>query len=211
MKRHDHIAAFILAGGASSRMGKPKALLELGEIPLIIRTVRLLEPLVHEVSVVGSPELYADFGLRTIRDQNPAGQQIIGEGPLVGIASALRTTEVPWNLMLACDLPYLTVEWIDWLLSRATESSAQVVVPLTLRGIEPLAAVYHRESLGAIDTALAHGVRKVSDALIEVKVDLVRFSEWQSVDRTGRVLMNMNTCEDYEEAKRWHGAKGVHA
>lgn len=211
MKRYDHIAAFILAGGASSRMGRPKALLEFGEIPLIIRTVRLLEPLVQEVSVVGSPELYVGLGLRTISDQNPSGQQILGEGPLVGIASALRTTQLPWNLILSCDLPYLTVEWLDWLLSRTAESSGQVVLPITQHGVEPLAAVYDRESLGAIDAALARGVRKVSDALLDIKVDLVHSSKWQSVDRTGRVLMNMNTRNDYEEAKRWHEAKGVHA
>jgi molybdenum cofactor guanylyltransferase len=166
MKSYDQVAAFILAGGVSSRKGQNKAILEFAGVPLIVETVRVLDPLVRGVTVVGSPEHYVGLGLRAISDQNFGGQ-----GPLVGIASALRTTQQPWNFLVACDLPYLSAAWVDWLLSRATKSSTQVVLPQSQRGVEPLAAVYRRECIGAIDTALARGVRGVSEALIGVPGD----------------------------------------
>jgi molybdopterin-guanine dinucleotide biosynthesis protein A len=83
------------------------------------------------------------------------GPDRAGFGPLAGIATALAVTQSRWNLIVACDLPYLSAEWLDWLLSRARRSRGDAVVPRTEHGIEPLAAVYRRESGELIATALA--------------------------------------------------------
>jgi len=203
VKRHHQVAAFILAGGLSARMGREKGLLDFGGEPLIVRTGRLIEPLVCELTVVGSPERYAALGLRAIADQNLGG----GEGkvavrtPLVGIATALNATKAPWNLILACDLPYLTACWVDWLLARAMDSGAQIVMPRTLGGLEPLAAVYHKECATPIVAALERGVLKVTDAIAEFRMDCLSESDWNGHDPEGRVLRNMNTPSDYEEAR----------
>jgi len=123
MKRYRQVAGFILAGGASSRMGRDKGLLDFGGIPLILHTVRLLQPLVAEVTIVGSPSRYASLGLRAIADTDHTqaldGPDRPGIGPLAGIATALSATHSPWNLIVACDLPYLSAKWLDWLLSGA--------------------------------------------------------------------------------------------
>jgi len=113
VKRLHQVAAFILAGGVSSRMGREKGLLEFGGETLIVRTARLLESLDTEVTVVGPAERYEILGLRAIADQNIGGREgnHAVRTPLVGIATALYATESPWNLILACDLPYLTAEW----------------------------------------------------------------------------------------------------
>src|SRR5580704_8841622 len=63
VKRYPQVAGFLLAGGASSRMGRDKGLLEFGGVPLILHTARLLEPLVAEVTVVGTPRRHAALGL----------------------------------------------------------------------------------------------------------------------------------------------------
>jgi molybdopterin-guanine dinucleotide biosynthesis protein A len=205
MKRYSQVAAFVLAGGASSRMGRDKALMELLGVPLVVRTARLIEPLVAAVTIVGRPERYRSFGLRVIADQE-IGEECIGGrtlGPLVGIASALAATSVPWNLVLASDLPYLTRDWVNWLLGRAAESQSQIVVPRTRRGLEPLAAVYRRECAASIAHALGRGIRKVTDALAEFQVQTVEESEWRKFDPDGRVLSNMNTPADYDEARAW--------
>jgi molybdenum cofactor guanylyltransferase len=205
VKRYDQVSAFILSGGASSRMGKAKGLLEFGGQPLILRIARLLEPLVSAVTAVGSPEHYVDLGLHVIDDGQFSSPDEIGRtpGPLVGIASALSSTRTNWNLILACDLPYLSAEWVDWLLSRTKDSSWQIIMPRTAGGLEPLAAVYRRECAESIITALHRGVRKVTDAMEQFRIEFVTERDWWRIDLDGRVLRNMNAQEDYEEARRW--------
>src|ERR1700704_5665452 len=102
VKRYRQVAGFILAGGASSRMGRDKGLLDFGGVPLILHTARLLEPLVAEVTVVGSPGRYAKLGLRAIADEAQAkcGPDGPNCGPLAGIAAALAATRSSWNLIV---------------------------------------------------------------------------------------------------------------
>lgn len=208
MKRRK-VAAFVLAGGASSRMGRDKGLLSFGGVPLIVHTVDLLEPLVARVTVVGAPPHYASLGLRTIQDPSAGSEERknIRRGPLAGIAAALTVTRSTWNLIVACDLPYLSVQWLDWLLARAAASDAQAVVPRTERGLEPLAGVYRRECRSVIAAALARGERKVTDVLRELRVETVLPREWRSLDPRALVLKNMNAPEDYERAERWWKGK----
>lgn len=188
-------------------MGRDKGLLDFGGVPLIVHTARLMEPLVSCVTVVGAPRTYAALGLRAIGDRGGAGHGSRGirRGPLAGIATALSATRLPWNLIVACDLPYLSAGWLDWLLSRAVRSSEQIVIPRTGRGLEPLAAVYRREGGAAIAAALARGARKVTDAIEELRLDVVGESEWRAIDPHALVLKNMNTPDDYDEARRWWG------
>jgi molybdopterin-guanine dinucleotide biosynthesis protein A len=183
-------------------MGRDKGLLKIAGQPLIVRTARLVEPLVSSVGIVGPPEPYDTLGLRAIADHNfgASGKNSRLQGPLAGIATALAATDTMWNLILACDLPYLTHEWVDWLLARAANSQQQIVMPRTARGPEPLAAVYHRDCAEPIAASLARGVRKVAEAIEQFQVDFVFEREWRHIDPGGRVLRNMNTPADYDEA-----------
>jgi molybdopterin-guanine dinucleotide biosynthesis protein A len=215
VKRYRQVAGFILAGGASSRMGRNKGLLDFDGVPLILHTAQLLEPLVSGVTIVGSPRRYTALGLRTIADEDDEQVQTVpdrpGRGPLAGIAAALASSHSNWNLIVACDLPYLSAEWLDWLFSRALRSRGEAVIPRTERGIEPLAGVYRRECVAPITAALARGVRKVSDAVEELRLDLVYPSEWLNIDPSGLILRNMNVLRDYEEARNWWMEKGLPA
>lgn len=186
-------------------MGREKGLLEFAGEPLIVRTARVVDPLVAEVTIVGPQERYAALGLRSIADQGVGDEEANEkvQTPLAGIATALRTSKMPWNLILACDLPYLTTEWLDWLLGRAMDSSAHIVMPRTSRGVEPLAAVYRKECAAQIVDALGRGTRKVTDALTEFPVEFLPESIWSRLDPEGKVLINMNAPSDYEEAKKW--------
>ena len=114
-------------------------------------------------------------------------------------------------MVVACDLPYLSAEWLNWLLSRAFRSRGEAVVPQTKRGIEPLAAVYRRECGVPIAAALARGVRKVSDAIEELRLDLVYPREWSKIDASRRILRNMNEPGDYEQARKWWTAQRLRA
>ncbi len=203
MRRSKQLAGFILAGGQSSRMGRDKALLEFAGVPLLVRTARLLEPRVASVTVIGPPERYAALRLRVVPDDQP------GVGPLGGIATALRLSSPEWNLLVGCDLPYLTGEWLDWLIGRALASKADALVPETERGLEPLCAIYHRGCAPALAASLARGVRKVTDAVAGLALERVTPAEWKPFDVDGALFKNMNTPADYEEARARLGGEAA--
>jgi molybdopterin-guanine dinucleotide biosynthesis protein A len=204
-ERDRTISAFILAGGASSRMGSDKALLDFRGEPLIAHTARLLARFAKDIVVIGAPKQYSHLGLHVIADAivraSEDGEPL--RTPLVGIATALSVSSSPWNLILACDLPYLTSRWLAWFLARARRSTALVVMPRTASGLEPLAAIYHRDCLASILDALKQGVRKVTDATSGLRAEIVQEKDWSELDPEGCVLTNMNSPADYQCAKAW--------
>jgi len=189
------IAGWILAGGASSRMGRPKALLEIGGVAVLVRTVRLVESVAGPATVIGNTRAYESLGLRVIDDDLP------GAGPLGGIATALRVSEASWNIIVACDLPYLTREWLEYLAKRALASTADAVVPMNTLGAEPLCAVYHKCGEPLIRTAIERGVRKVTDGLKSLRIETIEPADWKAFDSDGLLFKNMNSPQDYEQAK----------
>jgi molybdenum cofactor guanylyltransferase len=133
--------------------------------------------------------------LRIVADDFP------GAGPLGGIATALRTSIAEWNLVIACDLPYLTREWLEFLVTRAGGSEADAVLPMNERGAEPLCAMYRNRSTVAIREALDRGTRKVTDGLASVRTEFIEPREWKGFDSDGLLFKNMNSPADYEEAR----------
>jgi molybdenum cofactor guanylyltransferase len=195
-KPRNSVAAFVLAGGASTRMGRDKALLELDGVPMLLRMIRLAEPHVASLAVIGPPERYGSLAPDIVPDHWP------GTGPLGGIATALHVSSSEWNLVLGCDLPYLTEEWINWLIARARESSAQAVVPESKRGVEPLAAMYRHDCEPTFAAAVDRGVRRISEALQEITLERVTTSQWRGIEHADNLFQNMNTTEDFAEAQR---------
>jgi molybdenum cofactor guanylyltransferase len=190
------IAAFVLAGGRSSRMGQSKALLPFAGKPLIVHMARLIESVSERPIIVGPPREYRRFGFRVVADDRR------NLGPLGGICTALRVTSREWNLIVGCDLPFLTREWLEFLISRATSSPADVVIPMNERGYEPLCAMYRKRAHEAIAAALDRSVRKVTDGLAELTLAPIAPAEWKAFDRRGRLFKNINTPSDYEEARK---------
>lgn len=197
MPRHEQVEGFILAGGESGRMGRDKALLELGGITLLERTAQLIEPLVERLAIVGPAGRYAAFSLREIPDDAP------GVGPLGAISTALRHSTGEWNLIVACDLPYLTADWLDFLIRRALASQADALLPQTAGGPEPLCAMYRTTAGATVAAALERGVRKITDGLAGHHVEQLSPVEWKEFDSAGRLFKNMNSRAEYEEARAW--------
>ncbi len=193
------VAGFVLAGGRSSRMGHNKALLEIAGLPLAFRAARLLAPLASPVKVIGPPHLLVAHGLAVHADVYPRA------GPLGGIASALLHTDSPWSLIIACDMPYLSREWLEYLIGRALASSSDVVLPesaYTGKPLpEPLCALYHRRAAKPIRAALERGVRKVTDGLAGLTIERVSPEDSKPFDSEGLLFQNLNTREDYEAAR----------
>jgi molybdopterin-guanine dinucleotide biosynthesis protein A len=176
-------------------MGSAKGLLEINGQPLVVRTVHLLVPLCAPVTIVGTPERYQHLGFAVIADELPE------IGPLGGILTALARSPVPWNLVVACDLPYLSAEWLRYLVGWAARSSARVVLPESDAGLEPLCAVYHRDAAATIRAAIERGVLKVTRALEGLPVEVVAPAQVRPFDPRGVLFQNLNTPEEYKKAR----------
>jgi molybdenum cofactor guanylyltransferase len=207
---HRDVAAFILAGGSSSRMGRAKGLLKIDGQALLLRTARVVSPLVSSVTVIGPANPYRRLGLSTIPDRIPGLPRLAAfQGPLAGIVTALSASKSRWNLILACDLPYLSRDWVQALLRRARRTNAQAFLPSTLGGLEPLAAVYRLDAYEKLAEAFQEGVRKVTDALKRIPVETVMSSELGDFEDAQRVLQNMNTPADLAAAEAWWNAENL--
>jgi molybdenum cofactor guanylyltransferase len=195
MTANPQVGGFVLAGGKSSRMGRDKALLEINGSSLIARAARLLQSVTGDPMIIGSTSLYKSLGTPIVADDWP------GHGPLGGMATALRVSRAPWNLIIACDLPYLTRAWLDFLIERAMKSKADAVVPMNERGPEPLCAMYHKNAENRIRSAVEGGVHKVTESFARLRVEYVEPREWKAFASEGLLFKNVNSPADYEEAK----------
>ncbi|MGB8540548.1 MAG: molybdenum cofactor guanylyltransferase [Candidatus Acidiferrales bacterium] len=192
---NEKVGGYVLAGGKSSRMGRDKALLEINGEPLIVRAARLVQSALGDPVVIASTFGYEPLGLKMVADDFP------GYGPLGGIATALHVSTTPWSLVIACDLPYLTKPWLEYLIERALRSVADAVVPMNVRGPEPLCAMYHKNAEARIRAAVEGGVRKVTDSFANLCVEHVEPSEWKGFASGGALFKNVNSPADYKEAK----------
>jgi molybdenum cofactor guanylyltransferase len=199
------VRAYVLAGGASSRFGRDKALVRFGTRPLLLEIVQLAQTCASEVAVVAGAQKYADLdgNLEIIEDQWP------GEGPLGGIITALQHTAATarpaeWNLLLSCDMPFLTAEWLKFLIvhARKSEKEIQVILPHSTHGPEPLCACYRTGTAEPLKNIFDRGIRKVTQALKQVRTEVLDDSVWKRFDSAGRLFWNMNTPADFEEAQR---------
>jgi len=207
------IAVFILAGGKSSRMGADKAFLRLGGRTLLDRALELAANVggvgtaaprrtadrtstrSKWVFIVGDPAKFAAF--------TPAVQDIyLDRGPLGGIHAALRSSNADLNLMLAVDLPFVTARLLNYLLLRAEKSGAVVTVPRIEGRYQPLCAIYCKEFAVVAEAALARGKNKIDALFSEVSLCAVSDEELADAGFSATDFRNVNTPEDWEQAKR---------
>jgi molybdopterin-guanine dinucleotide biosynthesis protein A len=178
-------AGFVLAGGRSSRMGRDKALLPFKGHSLLQHVAAEVLSVTGHATLVGDPARYINLGYPVIQDILP------GCGPLSGIHASLAVSEADWNLIVACDMPGITAEFLSLIMDRAESGSADAVVPAGPSGLlEPLCAAYHRRSLNAIAHALSSGIRKVIDGLDGLEIDI-----WRVTDP--RYFQNLNTPQEW--------------
>ena len=182
--------AIVLAGGQSRRMGRDKALLELGGQPLIARVVRQVARHFDEVLVsANDPARYAFLELPVLPDETP------DQGPLMGLATAMAAARHDTCFVIACDVPEVRSGLVTRLLREAR--GAPGAVPVGPNGhMEPLFAVYDRRHvLPAARALLAAGVRKVTRLYDTCDVRFVPLSDEEQ-------LTNLNTPAAYEALRR---------
>ena len=178
-------AAYILAGGRSTRMRTDKARLLIQGRTLARHIAEQASLAADNVTLVGGEPLE---DLRTIPDRYP------GFGPVGGMATALLDTASEWNLLLACDMPFVTAPFLAALLARGAEGGWNAVIPQTPDGRRhPLCAAYRLSALGALQLAVATGVHTVREAIKPLYI--VHFPVEDL-----RVVTNINTPDEWATA-----------
>ncbi|MDP3987747.1 MAG: molybdenum cofactor guanylyltransferase [Candidatus Levybacteria bacterium] len=189
------VTGVIQAGGKSIRMGgAPKALVPLGARSIIERVVDAVRAVTGDVLIVtNTPALYAHLGLPMVPDVFP------DHGALGGIYSGLAAVPGDAAFTVACDMPFLSVEVVRLVASRAAE--ADVVIPQIAGQWETLHACYAKSCLGPIERRLRSGRLKIIGFFDEVRVLAITEAQIARLCDPAVVFMNVNTPDELDRAR----------
>jgi len=190
--RH-RVTCGILAGGASARMGRNKALMEFRGKPLLQHQIELLSPLFEEI-IIGANDAapYAAFGLRVVPDLLPE------RCALTGIHALLKAARREQVFVVACDMPFLNLDLIRILLAESGNWDA--VIAETERGPEFLHSLYSKACIPAIEESARKGRWKATDFHAAIRAFPLKFVEEQWLVDGRSPFTNANTPEE------WHSA-----
>lgn len=189
------VSVAVLAGGQSKRMGQDKAFLEVGGQMVIERVLARVSPLTNDLFIgTNSPEKYEEFGLRMVSDIYP------DKAALGGIYSAISAAIHSHVLVVACDMPFLSVKLLRYLINLSAD--VDVVAPM----IEPpqpetMHAIYSKNCLPAIKPRLLRNKLRVIGFFDEVSVRYVDRDEVSRLDPDFHSFINVNTPEEWQKIK----------
>lgn len=196
---------FVLVGGASSRMGRDKAQMILGEKKLFERAAAALNDLCGgSISLVGGQEeqlaVRTEHEITVVSDIDVASNDL-PRAPMVGLYTALATARTEWIAVLACDLPFVTGDLMTKL-ARFCLDEFDAIVPVQQDGRpQPLCAFYRREKcLPLAEERLKMGDLKLQRFLSRVSTRYVEFDEIADLNGSAHFFLNVNEPEDYESA-----------
>jgi molybdopterin-guanine dinucleotide biosynthesis protein A len=194
-------SAVILAGGKSSRMGRPKALLLFDGEPLIVHIVRALKSVFTEIVVVASPGQELPPLPATL-----ARDEVAYQGPVGGIYYGIKAAGGESCFVTSCDAPFLDLSLISHLVTQI--SNCDVVVPYWQERLQPLHAVYRKSVLPFLREQLDRGELRPVFLYDKVRAKKIAEEEIRGFDPEGLSFLNMNTPDDYERAlERWQESR----
>jgi molybdopterin-guanine dinucleotide biosynthesis protein A len=175
--------------------GADKASLPLDGRRIIDRQIEVLRRVSDSIIVVGGePGRFRDLDVRSVPDT------FRDCGALGGIHSALLASSSPWTLVVACDMPFLSLPLLQRLV-QPPATDVDMVLPRTLEGLQPLCAVYSARCADAIRSRIERGLLKAVSLAEDVRVEEIGPEELAAYDPDGLMFVNVNTPHDYERAK----------
>ncbi len=189
----EEVAGIILAGGMSSRFGSNKALSRFEGERLIQRLCKTVGSVTGRMMLItNTPDEFAFLGLESRKDLVPRC------GPIGGIYTALKTADTPLCLCVACDMPFIRPEYLEYMIERS--SGYDVVVPMNDGREEPLCALYRETCVPAIEHRIQARKYKITGFFDEVRV--LRLSPGDGGFHDAGMFFNINNMADYDEALR---------
>jgi molybdopterin-guanine dinucleotide biosynthesis protein A len=199
-----NVLGAIQAGGRSSRMGTDKAWVELAGRPLIEHVLAATQPLAQRLAIILSrdtshlaryEQLAAHWHATLLFDQHAY------RGPLGGIhTSLLQSTAAETTLILACDLPFVTTEFLAWLQTAHAAGRYDLSVPLDSTGrVQMLAGFYEQACLPVVEALLAADRLRVDGLLARVSARQATFAEYAHLTDAAKLLRNLNSPADLRD------------
>ena len=195
------LTAIILAGGKSSRVGLNKSKDQIrfaGRLLIdwVISKLTSLDNLKEEnIIIVGPKEKYPRFK-RVVQDIFPQ------KGPLGGIFSGLKASNSQYNLVVACDMPFLEVKLLKYM--REEIDSNDIIIPRYNRGyIEPLCAIYSKKCLEVMEKNIQSGILSVRKIFPYLKIKYIEEEEVKKFDPKFYSFFNVNFKSDFKKAEEF--------
>jgi molybdopterin-guanine dinucleotide biosynthesis protein A len=188
------LAAVVLAGGRSRRMGTDKATVPFCGRRMIDVVVERLRGLTDDVVVCARERKALEpIPVPVVEDD------VAFAGPLPALVAGIRASGKARVIAVACDMPFLNVPLLAELAARL-DGETDAVVPVTQHGAQPLHAAYGDCAVEPLLAALAAGQRSLRGALDRLRVRWVEEEVWRELDPSGRSFRNLNTPEELAEA-----------
>ncbi len=193
------ITCIVLAGGKGLRLGRDKVQETVGADNLLQRVLSQLTLFSRDIIVVTAdkkslPRFNGYQRARVVTDIYP------GKGALGGIYAGLAESNSTYNLVVACDMPFLNQALLRYMVELS--AGFDLVVPRLGELVEPLHAVYARSCLALIEKLLKRGSLEVRALFDLVKVRYVEASEIDRFDPQHLSFFNVNTEADLEKARQ---------
>lgn len=180
----------ILAGGKSARMGHEKGLLEFEGKTFIEWVIASLTPLTDKIIISSNTEAFHHLGLPVYADMYP------DTGPLGGIYTGLFHSQTDENLVIACDMPLVTSQALQALLTHA--DGQNIVVPSLKGDLQPLCGFYRKSIQPGLQELLMKGQLKMMDVARHFNAYELAAQEWQDGIHP---FVNINTPAEFQELK----------
>ena len=183
--------AAVLAGGASRRMGRPKAALAYGAGTLLeFQTSRLSDLFAEVFAILKEAPTFAVGPARVLLD---------GEREHAAIFGLVRALDAAADrvFVLAVDQPGVAPALLRAIADRSVDSAAAAVLPRADAKLQALAGVWRRKALPAARRRIAEGALSLHGLAQEVGVEVVEEAEWRRFDPSGQAFANLNTLEQY--------------
>lgn len=181
------VAAYILAGGKSSRMGSDKGMLAIENSIFIAKILQTLqETSVQNITIVSSNSDYDFLNCDRIEDIYP------DKGPSGGIFTALKHSKTEQNLLLSVDIPKISAEIIEWLLENMDEEK-QITQTKVKDKTSPLIAIYNKN----VESIFEENVIK-NQLKLKMIVENIPHKTVDVPEKWWEFLQNINTKEDYQ-------------
>jgi len=193
------ISCIVLAGGRGLRLGREKALETINDRNLLQQVITRLSFFNSNIIVVtASQQPFLRFigypKLRIVTDTYPS------TGPLGGIYTGLVTSDSVYNLVVACDMPFLNQALLRYMMQLA--ANFDLVVPRWDGKVEPLHAVYSKGCLAPAVSLLKQGILSITKLFTLVKVRYVEAEEIDRFDPKHLSFFNINTEADLKRARK---------